>query len=82
LSTKYGKAEDMVLALKVVLADGRIIETLPTPNHACGPGLLQLFVGSEGTLGIITEATGLPRRGLTRRALTYLQRVASQSASK
>jgi alkyldihydroxyacetonephosphate synthase len=57
LSTKYGKAEDMVLALKVVLADGRIIETLPTPNHACGPGLLQLFVGSEGTLGIITEAT-------------------------
>ena len=57
LSTKYGKAEDMVLALKVVLADGRVIETLPTPNHACGPGLLQLFVGSEGTLGIITEAT-------------------------
>jgi alkyldihydroxyacetonephosphate synthase len=57
LSTKYGKAEDMVVALKVVLPDGRIIETLPTPNHACGPGLLQLFVGSEGTLGIITEAT-------------------------
>jgi alkyldihydroxyacetonephosphate synthase len=57
LSTKYGKAEDQVLALKVVLADGRVIETLPTPNHACGPGLLQLFVGSEGTLGVITEAT-------------------------
>lgn len=57
LSTKYGKAEDMVLALKVVLPDGRVIETLPTPNHACGPGLVQLFVGSEGTLGIITEAT-------------------------
>src|SRR3984957_14245983 len=57
LSTKYGKAEDMVLSLKVVLADGRIIETLATPSHACGPGLLQLFVGSEGTLGIITQAT-------------------------
>lgn len=57
LSTKYGKAEDMVLALKVVMADGRVIDTLPTPNHACGPGLVQLFVGSEGTLGIITEAT-------------------------
>lgn len=56
ISTKYGKAEDMVVALQVVLADGRVLETLPTPNHACGPGLLQLFVGSEGTLGVITEA--------------------------
>jgi alkyldihydroxyacetonephosphate synthase len=73
LSTKYGKAEDMVLALKVVLADGRIIETLPTPNHACGPGLLQLFVGSEGTLGIITEATvRLELRPAVRRFNGYL----------
>lgn len=54
MSTKYGKAEDMVLSVEVVLPDGRIIETLPTPNHACGPGMLQLFVGSEGTLGVIT----------------------------
>ena len=57
LSTKYGKPEDMVLSLQVVLASGDIIRTLPTPNHATGPGLLQLFVGSEGTLGVITEAT-------------------------
>lgn len=57
LSTKYGKAEDMVLNLEVVLPSGKIIRTLPVPNHACGPGLLQLFVGSEGTLGIITEVT-------------------------
>jgi alkyldihydroxyacetonephosphate synthase len=57
ISTKYGKAEDMVMSLQVVLASGEIIETLPTPNHACGPGLLQLFTGSEGTLGIITKAT-------------------------
>ncbi|MGQ9586141.1 MAG: FAD-binding oxidoreductase [Anaerolineae bacterium] len=57
LSTKYGKAEDMVLSLQVVLPTGEIIRTLPTPNHATGPSLLQLFVGSEGTLGVITEAT-------------------------
>jgi len=57
LSTKYGKAEDMVLSLEVVLASGQVIRTLPVPNHAVGPGLLQLFVGCEGTLGVITEAT-------------------------
>jgi alkyldihydroxyacetonephosphate synthase len=56
LSTRYGKAEDMVLSVQVVLPDGDIIRTLPFPNHAAGPGLLQLFVGSEGTYGIITEA--------------------------
>jgi alkyldihydroxyacetonephosphate synthase len=57
LSTKYGKAEDMVLSMEIVLPSGERIRTLPVPNHACGPGLLQLFVGSEGTLGIITEVT-------------------------
>jgi len=56
LSTKYGKAEDMVLSLQVVLPTGEIIRTLPTPKHASGPELTGLFVGSEGTLGIITEA--------------------------
>lgn len=57
LSTKYGKAEDMVIALEVVLPSGEKIRTLPVPNHACGPSLLQLFTGSEGTLGVITEIT-------------------------
>ena len=57
ISTKYGKLEDMVLAVEVVLPSGEIVRTLPTPNHATGPGLLQLFVGSEGTLGVITEIT-------------------------
>jgi alkyldihydroxyacetonephosphate synthase len=57
LSTKYGKAEDMVLSLEVVMPSGEIIRTLPVPNHACGPSLLQLFVGAEGTLGVITEVT-------------------------
>ena len=56
VSTKYGKAEDQVLQIKVVVAPGRVIETLPVPSHASGSDLLQTFVGSEGTLGIITEA--------------------------
>ena len=55
ISTKYGKAEDMVLSMEVVVPSGEIIRTLPTPSHACGSSLLQLFIGSEGTLGVITE---------------------------
>lgn len=57
LSTKYGKAEDLVLSLQVALPDGSLIRTAPVPSHASGPQLMDLFVGSEGTLGIITEAT-------------------------
>lgn len=57
LSTKYGKAEDMVLSMQVVLPQGDVIRTLPVPNHAAGPGIMDLFVGAEGSFGIITEAT-------------------------
>jgi len=55
MSTRYGKAEDMVLSIEVVLPNGDVVETLPVPNHASGPDLLQLFIGSEGTLGVITK---------------------------
>src|SRR3954449_5076111 len=57
LSTRYGKIEDLVLSLRVALAGGELIDTVPVPRHAVGPELTQLFVGSEGTLGIITRAT-------------------------
>jgi alkyldihydroxyacetonephosphate synthase len=55
-STRYGKIEDMVLGLDVALADGRSIRTGGAPRAAVGPDLTQLFVGSEGTLGIICGA--------------------------
>lgn len=56
-STRYGKIEDMVLGLDVVLADGRLVSTGgSSPRQAVGPDLTSVFVGSEGTLGVVTEA--------------------------
>jgi len=57
LSSLYGKIEDLTLGLEVVLADGSVISTKAVPRHSVGPDLRQLFIGSEGTLGVITEAT-------------------------
>ena len=54
-STRYGKIADRVVGLEVVLADGRTIRTGGAPAAAVGPDLNQLFIGSEGTLGIITR---------------------------
>jgi alkyldihydroxyacetonephosphate synthase len=53
LSNRYGKIEDMVVGLDVVLADGSIIKTGGAARSATGPDLSQVFLGSEGTLGVI-----------------------------
>ncbi len=55
LSTRYGKIEDLVLSLRVVTPTGEIVDTLPVPRHAVGPDIAPLFIGSEGSLGVITR---------------------------
>ncbi len=55
-SNRYGKIEDIVKGIEVVLADGTIVTTNAQPASATGPDLKAIFVGSEGTLGVITSA--------------------------
>jgi alkyldihydroxyacetonephosphate synthase len=56
-SSRWGSIEDFVLALTVVLADGEIITTRLAPRAALGPDLKNIFIGSEGTLGIVLDVT-------------------------
>jgi len=57
LSTRYGKISDMLLGMELVLPQGQVIRFRPVPESAAGPDLKRLFLGAEGTMGVITEAT-------------------------
>ncbi|MBP8000341.1 MAG: FAD-binding oxidoreductase [Chloroflexi bacterium] len=57
-TVRYGASKDNVLQMQVAMADGRLIQVgSRSIKQASGYDLLHLFVGSEGTLGVITEAT-------------------------
>src|SRR5688500_9668686 len=54
---RYGMMRDLVLGLEVVLADGRVLDALsPLRKNNTGYDLRDLFIGAEGTLGVITAA--------------------------
>jgi FAD/FMN-containing dehydrogenase len=67
---RYGNTRELTLGLEVVLADGRVLDALTTlRKDNTGYDLKQLFIGAEGTLGIVTAAAfklyALPRRTVT-----------------
>lgn len=64
-SSKYGKIEDMVLSMDVVLGTGELVRL---HQRAHGPSLCPIFVGSEGTLGVITSCRLRLHENPTRRA--------------
>ncbi|WP_061248647.1 FAD-binding oxidoreductase [Leptospira alstonii] len=55
-SNRYGKIEEILTCLKMVTPSG-VVETLREPASSTGPDLNRIFAGSEGLLGVITEAT-------------------------
>lgn len=77
---KYGTTRDYVIDLKVVMADGEILRTgSNTIKNATGYNLNSLFVGSEGTLGIVVEATLklIPKPEAKRVMMSYFDTVQS-----
>lgn len=66
-SSRWGGIEDAVLELGVVLANGSVLRLGSPPRGAVGPDLKELFIGSEGALGVVTEIVlrTYPRTELT-----------------
>lgn len=76
---KYGSTKDYIIDLTVVLANGEIIKTgSNTAKNSTGYHLSQLFIGSEGTLGIVVEALLklIPKPEGSRVVLAYFDKIA------
>ncbi len=56
-SSRWGGIEHLIAALTVVLPGGEVVTTASVPRAASGPDLSQMFIGSEGVLGIVTDVT-------------------------
>ncbi len=56
-AAKYGSMGDQVLGLEAVLGTGEVLRLPGVPKRNTGPDLVRLFVGAEGTLGIVTQVT-------------------------
>jgi alkyldihydroxyacetonephosphate synthase len=56
-STKYGNIENMLIAFEAVLPSGEVVRTRAVPRAAAGQDLRHVFLGAEGTTGILTELT-------------------------
>jgi glycolate oxidase len=75
---KYGGTKDYVIDLEVVLSDGKIIRTgSSTVKNVTGYNLTQLFIGSEGTLGIVTEIQVklIPKPDASKIMLVYFENI-------
>lgn len=56
-SSRYGGIEELVVAYSVILADGSRIATTLAPRAAVGPDLRHIWMGAEGTLGVVVDVT-------------------------
>ncbi len=75
---KYGSTKDYILNMKVVMANGEILQTgSNTIKNATGYNLGSLFIGSEGTLGIVVEATVklIPKPQTRQVIMAYFDRI-------
>jgi len=81
---KYGTTKDYILGLKIVLADGSLMLTGGnTIKNATGYPLTQLFIGSEGTLGVVVQATLklIPKPETSRVMIAYFDKIEDATES-